>query len=89
MTRIYVLSHAVVEFTLLRDIRLAKSKIRNHNVRKAKFQLFKELANKTPLDSVLKDKEAEYSWKIFKEALLRAEKLSISKYRESGKKGKR
>lgn len=48
MTRICILSHAVVEFTLLRDIRLTKSKIRNHNVRKAKFQLFKELANKTP-----------------------------------------
>ena len=40
--------HAVVEFTLQRDMRQVKSKARKLNFRKANFQLFKELIKKTP-----------------------------------------
>ena len=48
--------HAVVEFTLLGDMRQAKSKIRMLNFRKANFQLFRELVNKTPWETVLMGK---------------------------------
>jgi len=36
------------------------------NFRKAKFQLFRELVNKTSWETVLKDKGTEKSWQIFK-----------------------
>jgi len=48
----------MVEFTLLRDIRQARSTIRKLNFRKASFQLVRELVNKTTWESVLKDKGA-------------------------------
>ena len=51
--------HAMVGFTLLRDIRQAKSKIRMLNFKKANFQLFRELVNKAPWESVFKDKRVE------------------------------
>lgn len=56
--------HAMVEFTLLRDIRQARSTIRKLNFRKASFQLCRELVNITPWESVLKGKGAE---QVFKE----------------------
>ena len=62
--------HAVVQFKLLRDIRQAKSKLGKLPFRKANFQLFGELVNKTPWESLLKGKRAEQSWQIFKEAFL-------------------
>ena len=40
--------HALVEFAVLRDMGQAKSKVRTLNFRKANFQLFKELVNRTP-----------------------------------------
>ena len=41
---------AIVEFTLSSYMRQSKSKIRKLNFRKANFQLFRELVNKTPWD---------------------------------------
>ena len=43
----------------MRDIRQTESENRMLNFRKAKFQLFKELVNKTPWETVLKDHEME------------------------------
>jgi len=40
--------HALVEFTVLRNMGRAKRKVRTLNFRKVKFQLFKELVNRTP-----------------------------------------
>jgi len=51
-----------VEFTVLRDVGQAKNKVRTLNFRKANFQLFKELVNRTPWESALRDKEAEQGW---------------------------
>lgn len=45
--------HVVVEFMLQRKMRHAKCKIRALIFRKAKFQLFGELVNKTPWENVL------------------------------------
>ena len=62
--------HAVVEFTILRDVEQAMSKIRKLNFRKVKFQLFRELVKKTAWESVLRDKGAEQNWHISKEISL-------------------
>ena len=40
--------HALVEFTVLRDMGQMKNKVKTLNFRKANFQLFKELVNGTP-----------------------------------------
>ena len=46
--------HAMVEFMLWRNMRQAKSNIRVLNFRKAKFQLFRKLVNKTPWETALR-----------------------------------
>jgi len=51
--------HALVEFTVLRDMGQAKGKVRTLNFRKANFQLFKELVNKSPCKPALRDNQAE------------------------------
>ncbi|KAK4825362.1 hypothetical protein QYF61_026881 [Mycteria americana] len=82
--------HALVEFTVLRDMGQAKSKIRTLNFRKAKFQLFKELGNRTPWETALRDKGAEQSFpQSFKNAFRRVQELSITSCKKSGKEGKR
>ncbi|KFZ63214.1 hypothetical protein N338_03891, partial [Podiceps cristatus] len=71
------------------DMGQAKSKVRTLNLRKAKFQLFKELVDRTPWETALRDKGAEQSWQIFKDAFHSAQELSIPRCKKSGKKGKR
>jgi len=79
---------ALVEFTVLRDMGQAKSKVRTLNFRKAKFQLFKELVNRSPWETALQDKGAEQSWQIIKEAFHRAQELMIPRCKKSEKEGK-
>jgi len=79
----------MIEFMVWRNMRQAKSKISMLNFRKANFQLFRELVNKTPWEMVFMGKGAEQSWQIFKEAFLRVQELSIHRYRKSGKESKR
>ena len=74
--------HTAVEITLLRAVEQAKSKTRKFNFRKAKFQLFKELVNNIPWESVLTHKGAEQSWQIFKEFFPWPQELSIPRYRK-------
>lgn len=62
----------MTEFTLQRVMRQVKYKIRKLNFRKAIFQLFRELVNKTPWETVVMGKGVKQIWQIFKEALLRA-----------------
>ena len=81
--------HALVEFTVLRDMGQAKSKVRTLNFRQEDFQLFKELVKRTPWETALRDKGAEQSWQIFKDAFHRAQELSIPRCKKSGKEGKR
>ena len=80
---------ALVEFTVLRDMGQVKSKVRTLNFRKAKFQLFKESVNGTPWETALRDKGAEQSWQIFKDAFHRAQELLIPSWKKLGKEGKR
>ncbi|KFQ80797.1 hypothetical protein N335_00574, partial [Phaethon lepturus] len=73
-----------------RDGGQVKSKVRTPlNLRKAKFQLFKELVNRTPWETPLGDKGAEQSRQIFKDSFYRAQELLIPRYKKSGKDGKR
>jgi len=81
--------HALVEFTVLRDMGQAKSKVRTWSFRKENFQLFKELVSRTPWETALRDKGAEQSWQIFKDIFHRTQELSIPKCKKSGKQGKR
>jgi len=80
---------ALVEFTVLRDKGQAKSKVRTLNFKKANFHLFKELVRRTPLEAALRDRGAEQSWQIFKDAFHRAQELSVPRCKESGKGGQR
>ena len=81
--------HALVEFAVLRGMGQAKNKVRTLNFRKANFQLFKELVNGTPWETALRDKGAEQSWQIFKDAFHRMQELLIPRCEKSGKEGKR
>jgi len=51
--------------------------------------LFRESVNKTPWESLLKDKGVAQSWQIFNKAFLRAQERSIPRRRKSEKEGKR
>jgi len=66
--------HALVQFTVLRDMGKARGIVRALNFRNANFQLCKELVSRTPWEMVLR---AERSWQIFKEAFHRVQELSV------------
>ena len=51
-------NYAYVEFVILRNTGLAKSRAEILNFRRKKFQLFKELLNEISWETVLKDKGA-------------------------------
>ena len=69
---------ALVEFVILRNVDLTKSGIRNLNFGRANFRLFKALLAEISWDSVLRDKDVEESWPLFKGAFLKAQELSMS-----------
>jgi len=81
--------HALVEFTVLRDMGKVRSIVRTANFRKASFQLFKELVSRSPWETVLRDRGAEQSWQIFKDTFHTAQELQVSRCKKSGKEGKR
>jgi len=79
----------LVEFTPLRDTGKVTSIVRTLNFRKANFQLFKELVSRIPWETVLRDRGAEQSWQVFKDAFHRAQELSVPTCKKAGKEGKR
>ena len=81
--------HAMVDFTVLRDMGKARSVVRTLNFRKDKFQLFKQLVSRTTWEMVLRDRGAERSWQIFKDAFNRAQELSVLRCKKSDQEGKR
>lgn len=48
--------HALVEFAFSRDIDVAKSKVRPLEFMKRNFQTFKEIANRIPWETALRNK---------------------------------
>lgn len=53
--------HALVKFVISRNMSLAKSEARTLSFRKANFRLFKELLDKIPRETVLRDKGTKQS----------------------------
>jgi len=80
---------ALVEFVILRNVDLTKSGIRNLNFGRANFRLFKALLAEISWDSVLRDKDVEESWPLFKGAFLKAQELSIPLNKKAGKGGRK
>jgi len=81
--------HALVEFTVLRDMEKFSSIVMTLNFQKANFQLCKKLTSRTPWETVLRNRGAEHIWQIFKDAIHRAQELSAPKCEKSSKGGKR
>ena len=79
--------YVLVEFAVLRDMGQAKSKVRTLSFRKANFQLFKELVNRTPCETALRDKGAEQNWQIFMDAFHRAQGQTKPAGQTKGQKG--
>jgi len=77
--------HGLLECAVLRDVGQAKSKVMTLNLRKAKFQLFKELVSRTPWERAFRHREAEQSQQIFKDAFQRAQDLSSPMCKKEGK----
>ena len=75
--------HALVEFVILKNAGLAKSKARTPCFRRAKFRLLKELLSGIPWETVLKDMGTEQSWQLFKDTLLRVQWFSIPEQKNS------
>ena len=69
--------HGLVEFVILKNVGLAQSRARPLCFRRAKFQLLKELLRGIPWETVLKGMGTEQSWQLFKDTLLRVQRLSI------------
>jgi len=77
--------HAMVEFLISRDAGLAKGGVSTLNFGRANFKLFNGLLAKIPWDAVLKDKDVEESWLLFKDALLKAQEVSIPLNKKVGR----
>ena len=67
--------HALVEFVILKNAGLAKSRARTLCFRRANFRLLKELLSGIPWETVLKGIGTEQSWQLFKDTLLSATAL--------------
>ena len=80
--------HALVEFVILKNAGLAKSRARTLCFRKAKFRLLKELLSGIPWETVLKGMGTEQSWQLFKDTLLRAQRLSTPQQKKSSRRGR-
>ena len=62
-----------------RNVGLAKSGVKTLNFGRANFKLFNGLLAKIPWDAVLKDKDVEESWLLFKDALLKEVSIPLNK----------
>jgi len=77
-------NHTLVDTAVLRDKGQAKNKSRTLNFRKANFQLFKGLINRTPWEITLWDKEAVQTQKNSEETFHREQEFLILRCKKSG-----
>jgi len=75
--------HTLVEFVILRNAGLAKSRVRTLNFRREKFQLLKQLLDGISWETLLKGIGTEQSWKLCKDSFLQAQELSIYQQKKS------
>ena len=64
-------------FVISRNMGMAKNRDRTPHFRRVIFQLFKELLDEIPWETVLGDMRTEHNWQLFKDAFLRVKELSI------------
>ena len=69
--------HALIECMILMNVGLAEREVRTQNSRRANLKLFNGLLAKIHWDALLKDKNIEESWLLLKDALLKAQEVSI------------
>ena len=81
--------HALVEFVISRDMGLSKSKVRTLNFRRANFQLFAELVDEIPWDTVLTDRGSDQRSQLFKDIFLGVQELSIPICHKSSREGRK
>ena len=79
--------HTLVEFVILKNAGLAKSRAKTLYFRRANFRLLKELLSGIPWETVLKGMGTEQSWQLFKGTLLRLQQLSIPQQKKSSRGG--
>lgn len=65
-----------------------KSILKNFNIKRVNFQLFKRLVAGTSQETALRNKEAEETWQLFKDIFLRAQELSVPTCKKSVKEGR-
>ena len=82
-------NHALVEFVILRDVGLTKGGVRTLNFGRANFKLFNGSLAMIPWNAVIKDKDVEESWPLFKDALLKAREVSIPLNRKVGRRDRK
>ena len=79
--------HVLVEFLILKNAGLAKSRVRTVSSRRANLQLLKELLGGLSWESVLEGMGTEQRWQLFKDTLLRAQELSVPQQKKRGRGG--
>lgn len=75
-------ARALAEFEILRNMVLAKSRVRTLNFNKMKFHLIKQVMREILWAAVLRDKENEQRWPLLKDTFLRTQEFSILMYFE-------
>ena len=80
--------HALVEFVILTNAGLAKSRARTLCFMRAKFWLLKELLSGIPWKTLLKGMGTEQNWQVFNDTLLRAQRLSNPQQKKSSREGR-
>ena len=80
--------HTLVEFVILKNVGLAKSRARTLCFRRENFRLLKELLDGIRWETVLKGMGTEQSWQLLKDTLLRAQWLSIPQHKKSSRGGR-
>ena len=69
--------HALMDFVILKNAGLAKSRAWTLCFRRANFRMLKELLSGILWETVLKGMDTEQSWQLFKNTLLRAQRLHL------------
>ncbi|KFV07293.1 hypothetical protein N339_07034, partial [Pterocles gutturalis] len=72
-----------------RSMGQVKNQVRSLNFGRLNFQVFKELVERIPWETALRDKGAEQSCQIFKDTFHTAQELSVPSCKKSGKISKR
>lgn len=76
--------YIIAEFTIIRNMSMAKSRVRTLTVRRVDLRLFKELLDGIPWKTVLRDVGSEQSWQFFQDAFLRAHSILQHKKSSTG-----